>query len=250
MMFAQVDTVPVLKYELDSTYVEPPPVTESAEDSVSIVQSTEAEPEYFLRKEFAQRVADSIALRQLPDSLKQRLRQDDAFWYANESFQKKKREKESSGWFASSAFQTLMWILIVAGFATFLIVYLYNSNAGIFRSSETIGGQESDVEPADIFSINFQKEIDRAMAAGDYRLAVRMMFLRVLKTLSDRQIIQYSQDNTNLDYLLQLRSTAYYPEFFRITRNYEYSWYGQFDLSREKFDFIKKEFDQFDRRLY
>ena len=75
------------------------------------------------------------------------------------------------------------------------------------------------------------------------------MFLRILKNLSDKKIIQYKQDRTNFDYLLQLHSTKYYADFFRLTRNYEYSWYGQFDIEPEKFSIIKNDFENFDRNL-
>lgn len=77
-------------------------------------------------------------------------------------------------------------------------------------------------------------------------MAIRLMYLRLLKNLSERNIIQYKQDRTNLDYLMQLHPTRYYNGFFRITRNYEYSWYGEFPVSNEAYGIIKKEFDNFE----
>ncbi len=96
-----------------------------------------------------------------------------------------------------------------------------------------------DMETNDIFAINYQKEIDKAVGMNNYRLAVRLMFLRLLRNLSDKNIIQYKQDSTNFDYMMQLRSTGMYPDFFRLTRNYEYSWYGQFDIDKEKYSSLK-----------
>ena len=87
-------------------------------------------------------------------------------------------------------------------------------------------GKEEELATEDIFAINYQKEIDKAAQQGNYRLAVRLLFLRILKNLSQKNIIRYTQDKTNLDYLVQLHATRYYSDFFRITRNYEYSWYG------------------------
>ena len=178
----------------------------------------------------------------------QRLREDDAFWYANEVF-KKKQQQEGEGFTSHPLFQTLLWIAIIGGFAIFLMLYLSNSNAGLFRKSNNITVEDDSVDTDDIFAINYQKEIDKAVGMSNYRLAVRLMFLRLLKKLSDNNVIQYKQDSTNFDYLLQLQPTAMYPDFFKLTRNYEYSWYGQFEIDKEKFALVKMDFDKFEGKI-
>jgi hypothetical protein len=132
-----------------------------------------------------------------------------------------------------------------------VIIYLANSNVGLFRKGgKSIAASEADeVETDNIFEINYQREIDKAIANGNYRFAVRLMFLRALKNLSDKKVIQYKHDRTNFDYLMQLHSTKYYSDFFRLTRNYEYSWYGQFSIEPEKFSIIKSDFENFDRNM-
>ena len=67
-------------------------------------------------------------------------------------------------------------------------------------------GQTKETE--NIFEINFQQEIDKAVQAGNYRLAVRLLFLRLLKNLAEKNIIQYQQDRTNFDYLMQLGNSV------------------------------------------
>ena len=116
------------------------------------------------------------------------------------------------------------------------------------KNVKTINAGEDEITE-DIFAINYQKEIDKAAAQGNYRLAIRLMFLRLLKNMSEKSIIRYKQDKTNLDYLLELHPTNYYTRFFRITRNYEYSWYGQFNVSEDAYKIIRNDFDQFDKEL-
>ena len=245
----KTDTTIVLKYQLDSTSVaveEEPPAEES---SMEVPEAeTNIDPEYFLRKEFTGGVFDSLRLRQLPDSVMKYFREDDAFWYANEVF-RKRTPKKPGNFLAGPFFQTLLWVIIIGGFAAFLILYLYNSNAGIFRKSNVIEGEEGDAATEDIFAINYQQEIDKSVASGNYRLAVRLMFLRLLKNLSDKGIIQYKHDSTNLDYLMQMQSSNMYHDFFRLTRNYEYCWYGLFEIDSEKYHVIRKDFEKLDRKL-
>jgi hypothetical protein len=75
------------------------------------------------------------------------------------------------------------------------------------------------------------------------------MFLQLLKELSNKNIIRYQQDRTNFDYLMQLHGTKYYEDFFRLTRNYEYAWYGLFDITESKFELVKKDFNKMNSQL-
>lgn len=222
-----------------------PPAEETNYDD----ESDEQKEADFLRVNKSDTLLTGV--RRLPDSLVKKMQADDDFWYANAEFEKRKAKPASNeqryipigqqAWF-----KTLMWLVIIAVFAAAIIFYLADSNVGLFRRTKKVKETEQADEemPEDIFAINYQREIDKATAQRNYRLAVRLMFLRLLKSMSERNIILYQQDKTNLDYLMQLHNTTYYKDFFRITRNYEYSWYGKFDVSEEAYRLIRKDFDQ------
>jgi len=221
-------------------------------DSVEITTDTaitEEVPNYFDNKN-ASESFDTIELRHVPGYIMDSLKNDDAFWYANTRF-KKKIEKESASNGVPRWVKTLTWIFIVGAFFAALIWYLATSNILIFaKRQKQLGNKRGESESSeDIFSINYQAEIEKAIHAEDYRLATRLMFLRLLTNLSNRNLIQYRQGRTNLEYLAQLLSTSYYNDFFRLTRNYEYAWYGKFDVSRNAFQAIRSDFETFDRQL-
>jgi len=136
-------------------------------------------------------------------------------------------------------------------FVSFLIIWLAGRNLGILgKRRRNIADETSEEEiTEDIFAINYQKEIDKAAASGNYRFAIRLMFLRLLKNMSERNIIRYKHDSTNMDYLMQLSNSNHYNDFFRITRNYEYSWYGQFEVREEAYKVIRNDFDNLDTKL-
>jgi hypothetical protein len=205
--------------------------------------------------------------RQRIDSLKKL----EAFWYADSAFQDKKNKKiisssyskgkgepiqkkghpeeeddssERTSWLNTNVFL----IILVLAFAAIIFFLVKNNVVGrkpVLSSVEA----EQPGDSENIFDINYQKEIDKAIAEKNYRLATRLMFLRVLKLLATKNMIQYKQERTNLDYLVQLHSSKYYNEFFRLTRNYEYVWYGKFDPSPETFVIIRNEFEKFDSRI-
>lgn len=237
--------------------------------------STEEEKYFFKRWDTL-----SVQVRNIPAGVTKKMKEDKEFWYANADLkntktnekiirerrdgkngQKEKNEqalREQQQRDASyvplgqrSWFQTLLWIITIGAFAAVLIMYLSGSNVGLFRKKNVITAKETeeDFSTEDIFAINYQKEIDKAVSQGNYRLAIRLQFLRLLKNMSEKNIIRYKQDKTNLDYLMELHPTGYYNNFFRITRNYEYSWYGQFNVSEDAYKIIRNDFDKIDKDL-
>jgi hypothetical protein len=222
---------------------------DNAEDSVKKSQYNY----YYNRDEWTK---DSFLLRQVPDSVIKNLQSQDDFWYANKDFEKKKAAADSAktgfwDWLARQRwYKAIAWIIIIGGFVTVLIWFLASSNVGIFRRrSKTVAEADTGEMTENIFAIDYAKEIDKAVKENNYRLAVRLMFLRLLKNLSEQNIIQYQQDRTNFDYLAQVSSSGYHKEFFRLTRNYEYTWYGEFAVNGEMFTTIKNDFENFEKKL-
>lgn len=204
-------------------------------------------------KKGAFNINDSLVRRGLPPGEIKKIQEDEDFWYANYAFKKAKEKKEeemSIPWFEQAWGKTLLWIIIIGGFAVAIILFLSDSNIRLFRKKTKIFADEKqDNETDDIFEINYSERIDKAVREGNYRLAVRLMFLQMLKTMSGKNIIQYKQDRTNLDYLLQLSNTAHYQDFFRLARNYEYTWYGNFPVNDEAWQLIKNDFEKFNNGI-
>lgn len=214
-------------------------------------------PQYFDYYSVYLHQDDTLQLRTVPDSVVVKYKSDPAFCYADRDFRKKQEEVNDTDEplffriLRQPWVKALTWFIIIGGFIAVVVWYLAVNDVGIFRSrSKNINPEnESGEMPENIFEINYEKEIDKAISNTDYRLAVRLLFLRLLKNCSDKNIIQYKQEKTNLDYLMQLYNTSYYSHFFRLTRDYEYSWYGQFELNREKFDLIKTNFEKMDQLI-
>ncbi len=218
----------------------------------------------------------SVEQRGISEDALRKLRQDDDFWYANAKGAKKdeapkmikgdkgangkveippQSSKEQEDYKAVSNpgwLNALLWFIAVGGFVIVLIWYLSSSNVGFFRRKDSATKAEESGEeemPEDIFAINYQREIDKAVAAGNYRLAIRLQYLRLLKNMAELNIITYRQDKTNFEYLFEMQQRPYYKEFFSITRHYEYSWYGKFNVSSEAYTVIQNDFKKLDRQV-
>jgi len=242
------DTTIKSKVIVEDTYLD---TVISAEPYAEKKSGDENVTEYFNLKDSALPF-DSLSKQQLPDSVTKAMQQDEDFWYANYVFDKKKEKliKEYTPLREKTWFKTLMWLIIIGGFAYALIAYLGSNNVGLFRRSvQSIADENEMEETENIFEINYKERIERAVKAENFQLAVRLHFLQLLKTLSNKNVIQYKQARTNFDYLLQLRNTSYYNGFFRLTRNYEFAWFGNFPVNKEIYGIIKNDFEKFDNEM-
>lgn len=192
-----------------------------------------------------------ITPRKLPSGKLEEIKSEKKFWYADSSFSKKKKSSRYGvPFFMRSWVKTLFWILVISAFAIALAWYLYNNNIRLFRKKNLpVKAAEEEGLPESIFDIDYEKELQKALAANDHRLAVRLQFLGALRSLADKGLIQYRQDRTNMDYLFQLGGKTLYSDFFRVVRHYEYSWYGQFEVSQEKYLRIESDFQKLKQQL-
>lgn len=201
-------------------------------------------------------ISDSAPVnsRSVPDSVVQKMRTDEDYWYANTVPERQKSREipsvQKEKWYQKEWFTNLLWLLIIGTFVTILIWFLASSNIKLFRRKPISHIEESDgITEETIFSLPYEKEIQKAVAEENYRLAIRLWYLYMLKSLAERNLIQYKQEKTNSDYINELYNSPFYRDFFQLTRSFEYTWYGQFALSAATFALLQKDFINFKQQL-
>ncbi len=102
---------------------------------------------------------------------------------------------------------------------------------------------------ANIHFIDFDKMIADAVGQGQYRRAVRLFYLRTLKQLSDRELIDWRPDKTNHDYLREWKRPDIEPGFRRLTTLFEYICYGDFGIDRDRFEQTQRAFQDFEAQI-
>lgn len=85
------------------------------------------------------------------------------------------------------------------------------------------------------------------MQMGNYRLVVRLLYLKTLKQLSDRELIHWLPEKTNQAYVLEIADQAKQQEFAQLTTQFEYIWYGEFFIDKNSFAPIQESFHQFNQ---
>jgi hypothetical protein len=139
-------------------------------------------------------------------------------------------------------------IAVFAGLVVFLIVKLTGIDLRIFsKKSKTVDVPYTEALD-NIHEIDFSDETEKAIANGNFRLAVRLFYLQTLKKLDDQQLIRWQPEKTNQVYVAELNDSKLRDTFNQLTLQFEYVWYGEFFIDRENFNQIRSLFDQFNRR--
>jgi hypothetical protein len=71
---------------------------------------------------------------------------------------------------------------------------------------------------------------------GEWRLALRALYLELLVTLHERGAIRYERQRTNGDYLASLRGTPAGAPFARLTAAFDLAWYGNKPFESEAYE--------------
>lgn len=90
---------------------------------------------------------------------------------------------------------------------------------------------EAGATPGDLFEAAMT-----AARAGDFRAAVRKLYISLLYELSERNLVEIEESATNREYLTRLaRFEALMPPMRHMTDRFDLTWYGLFPTSQEEF---------------
>lgn len=142
---------------------------------------------------------------------------------------------------------------LILGAAASLLVYVIFKLLGVnllklFKKEKNTIEVPYSESLENIHEINFDEAIENALAVKDYRLAVRLLYLRSLKHLSDNNLISWKIDKTNMAYLNELTDAEQRRQFSILTRQFEYVWYGDFPVDGNSFQDIDNVFQEFKHR--
>jgi hypothetical protein len=149
--------------------------------------------------------------------------------------------------FSSPFLKVLLW-LIAFSLVAFVLYKLFLSK-GIFRFATKKQTKETPEEAVDnINESDFEKLFQKAYAAGDLRMGMRYLFLRVLQKLNEKDLIYFTVDKTNGNYLKEL-PLAKRNDFASLALYYEYIWYGNVVVEKETFSTIEIKVNEFINKL-
>ena len=146
-----------------------------------------------------------------------------------------------------SVFGKIIKYIIVALFFAFIIIRLLGFKVNrLFYKNKSIDNIipiEEDIE--DINNIDIDSIINIAIENKDYKKAIRYLFIKTLKHLSSKEIINWQINKTNRDYYYEISDNKIKEQFITLSEIFSYVWYGDFEIDEKKF----MEFEQYFTKL-
>jgi hypothetical protein len=138
----------------------------------------------------------------------------------------------------SRAASALPYILTAGGLLVIFLAMIYlmrNLVAGVVAESELGAGDETGKE---ILTAGAALQKAQALSsAGDYRLAVRYLYLSTLFLLEERGLLPYDRSRTNREYLRGLRNLPALAAILQeLVEVFDRVWYGYQPLDENSYD--------------
>lgn len=206
---------------------------------------------YAQSKDSLARISDSSAIvpRQPDAKVLDDLRSDRSFQYEDDPIPP---ENPLARWlqawmrkirhFFSGDSYEAFWKYVLMLAALGVVVYiLYKAKVldYVFPSRAAKRVQNYTVEEENIHETDFEGATERALQAGDWRLAIRLRYLKVLQLLVHAGLIDWKPEHTNQMYVRQLDKWPLQTKFAELTRYFEYAWYGEFPVNQYAYDEMK-----------
>lgn len=197
----------------------------------------------------AQKTNPSLEIRSLDEEKLEEYRQNKEFQYGDQPGAPTQKSFQLPNFnFGSAAFwKTVLYTLLILIIVSLIAIILKFT---LGKSSKHLPMDASPyLEDLDIRDVNLANLLQLSISERRYRDAVRLMYLQVLKSLSEKEWIDWKLYKTNYVYEQEMAGKALASEFSQLTMSFEYIWYGNYPVSQNLFSSLQHRFQTFHQKL-
>lgn len=127
--------------------------------------------------------------------------------------------------------------ILMGGLVIYLLVkFFVGENVSSIFTKNAKSIIDINLSEEHIENIDLDALIKSALEKKDYRLAIRYQYLKALKTLSQKDIIDWHYEKTNLDYQREIVTPKVKSLFTEVSYLYDYIWYGEQEIDEIKYN--------------
>ncbi len=136
--------------------------------------------------------------------------------------------------------KVIMWIILI-GAIGFLVYYFFLRFEG-GGSGKKVNIDFDETPPMEIPKTELERRLEEALSREDYREAVRIYFIFIIKDLSSKSWIRWERRKTNISYLMEMRGKSQYELFNETVNIYDMIWYGNYAVSKNQYQNFELKF--------
>ena len=144
-----------------------------------------------------------------------------------------------------SGLSWLGWLLMIvfgAGLIALIVYLIMNSKGSPGAKKVILDDYFENIAPSEIPLTELQRRLKEAIDSGDYRGAIRIYYLFILKDLSEKNWINWEREKTNMHYLREMSGKTEFDDFNKSISYFEVIWYGKREIDQNQFRKIEPNF--------
>lgn len=205
--------------------------------------------------EFSDSESFPIQYRTLKYDSISRIKSDKAFYYisfldsllraqqvARINREPEKSEENTVSFWELKLVKVFFWGVAVIA-VLFLIYKLFINKGGFVINTKKIHFSPDSKDYSEVDDV--ETLLSKAILDKNYRLGIRFLFLKTLNYLDQKGLIHLDKYKTNYEYVSELAVKKNTQLFSKLCLQYEYIWFGEFDINESQFYSISKEFEKF-----
>lgn len=179
----------------------------------------------------------------------------DGIDYSDEVIEEEEKDEYSGSSSDFSGIGEFFGYLLIAVLVAlvFVILYFMLGKDNLFKP------KSKKIEALDLKSIEQIEEnleehdvsnyLEQAIDNKQYRIAIRLHYLLIIKELSARKFIKWKRDKTNRNYLYETEEYSFANNFKKSTNIFEKVWYGERDVTEGDFSIIHSHFSSLNNEI-
>ncbi len=148
-----------------------------------------------------------------------------------------------------SPFWSNVILVLVVLALTALVFFLFFNKIKETKGNRKIIRDLDSILPTEIPKTELELLLEEALQHEDYREAIRVYFIYVIRGLVNKNYISWEKEKTNFSFLSEMRGNPHFESFEKCVSVYEIVWYGERQLNKMEFQQVEPRFKNLVKKL-
>ncbi len=141
----------------------------------------------------------------------------------------------------SPFWSSFILVIVIIGLAA-LIFFLFFNQIKDNKANKKVNLDIDSIIPTEIPKTELELLLEKALAKEDYREAIRIYFIFIIRGLITKGWIEWEKEKTNISYLREMNGNSYQSDFESTVSVYEIVWYGEREINKEEYNLLEPRF--------